>query len=206
MVDAEGQQSGVLTTREALNQAREAGLDLVLVAPHAQPPVARIVDWGKYKYEKDKREKESKKASKGKQEVKGVKVSPNIAEHDLATQTRKTRSFLLDGDKVRIVCRFRQRELAHPNVGRDKIQSIINAVEDIGKPDKEPTLSGREMVVVINPKPPAKAKESKGPAEPGEGAEPTVMQEKLEQAIGAAEAEKPVVPGPATESEAEAEV
>ncbi len=158
LVGGDGSQLGLMTSREALNLAREAGLDLVMVAEKADPPVCRIVDYGKYKYEKDKRDRDSKKP---KQDVKGIKLSPNIAENDLNTQIRKARGFLEDGDKVRVVCRFRQRELAHPQVGRAKIMAVVTALEELGKPDKEPTLSGKEMVIVINPKPPGKQKDGK---------------------------------------------
>jgi translation initiation factor IF-3 len=150
LIGADGSQFGVVPTREALEKAKEAGLDLVLVAEKAVPPVCKIVDFGKHKYEQSKLKKDKK--PKG-QEVKGIKVSPNIAEHDLGVQIRKTRQFLEDGDKVRVVCRFRQRELQHPENGRRKLDAVIAGVADLGKPDKEPALSGREMTVVINPKP-----------------------------------------------------
>ncbi|MCW5938729.1 MAG: translation initiation factor IF-3 [Fimbriimonadaceae bacterium] len=150
LVGNDGSQLGVMPTREALEKAKEAGLDLVMVAEKAVPPVCKIVDFGKHKYEQSKLKKDKK--PKG-QEVKGIKVSPNIAEHDLGVQIRKTRQFLEDGDKVRVVCRFRQRELQHPENGRRKLDTLIAEVADLGKPDKEPVLSGREMTVVINPKP-----------------------------------------------------
>lgn len=157
-VGPEGDQLGVMPAREALNQAKDAGLDLVLVAERADPPVVKIVDYGKHKYEQSKLKKDKK--PKG-QDVKGVKLSPNIGEHDVQVIVRKARSFLTDGDKVRVVCRFRQRELAHPEVGKRKIMAVVEAVADLGKPDKDPSLTGREMVVVINPIPAGKNKDAK---------------------------------------------
>ncbi len=139
-----------MPTKEALDRAIAEGLDLVLVAPNAVPPVAKITDYGKHKYDTDKLKKDQKRKV---QEVKGIKVSPNIAENDLRTNARKAKGFLEDGDKVRVVCRFKQRELAHPQVGRAKLEWIANEVAEFGKPEKEPVLNGREMVMVINPKP-----------------------------------------------------
>jgi len=129
--------------------AEDAGLDLVMVAPNAEPPVAKIVDHGKYKYEQDKQKKDQKKKP---QEVKGIKISPNIAENDMRTATRKAIDFLGNGDKVRVVCRFKFRELAYPDRGKQKLLWIAKELEEIGKPEKEPALNGREMVMVINPK------------------------------------------------------
>lgn len=157
-IGPEGDQLGVLPARDALTRAKEAGLDLVLVAEKADPPVVKIVDYGKHKYEQSKLKKDKK--PKG-QDVKGVKLSPNIGEHDVQVVVKKTRTFLTDGDKVRVVCRFRQRELAHPEVGKRKIMAVVEAVADLGKPDKDPTLTGREMVVVINPTPVGKHKDAK---------------------------------------------
>ncbi len=158
VIGAEGGQLGVMTCREALNHAKDAGLDLVLVAEKADPVVVKIVDYGKHKYEQSKLKKEKK--PKG-QDVKGVKLSPNIGEHDIQVIVRKAKSFLSDGDKVRVVCRFRKQELAHPEVGKRKIEMVLEAVAELGKPDKEPALSGREMVTVINPIAPGKHKDGK---------------------------------------------
>lgn len=140
---------GVVPTREALQIAQAAGLDLVLVAASAEPPVAKVVDYGKHKYEQAKLKKDQKKV---KQDVKGIKISPNIAENDLNTQTRKARQFLLEGHKVRVVCRFRQKELVHPEVGRRKMEMVAAILEEVGKREKDPMLNGKEMVMVVNPR------------------------------------------------------
>ena len=130
--------------------AKAEGLDLVLVAPTAQPPVARIVDYGKWKYDQDKQKKDQKKKT---QEVKGIKISPRIAEHDIQVAVRKAKEFLEDGDKVRIVCRFRFRELAFPDNGRERMERVATELEEYGKRERDPVLTGRDMIMVINPKP-----------------------------------------------------
>ena len=149
VIGSDGAQLGVLDTRDAVNRAQGEGLDLVLVAPNADPPVCRIVDYGKYKYELAKRTKDNKPK---KQEVKGIKVSPVIADHDLMVAVRSTIKFLEEGHKVRVVCRFRKKQLTHPEVGKARLLKLIERVEEVGKPDREPVMSGMEMVVVINPK------------------------------------------------------
>jgi translation initiation factor IF-3 len=128
VIGADGQQLGILQTRQALNQAREDGLDLVMVSPTAQPPVCRIIDFGKYKYEQKHRERESKKKQ---QDVKGIKISPRIAEHDLGFQTRKARKFLEEGHKVKVTCQFRAREITHSELGRKKLDNMAGQLADI---------------------------------------------------------------------------
>lgn len=162
VIGSDGAQLGVLDTREAVNRAQAEGLDLVLVAAQADPPVCRIVDYGKYKYELAKRTKDNKPK---KQEVKGIKISPVIADHDLMVAVRSTIKFLEEGHKVRVVCRFRKKQLTHPEVGRARLMKLIERVEEIGKPDREPVMSGMEMVVVINPKAIGSKKNAQGKTE-----------------------------------------
>lgn len=150
MVDGEGQ-LGVMPTRQALELAEEKGLDLVLIAEKAQPPVCRIIDHGRWKYEQSKAKKENKKKP---QEVKGINLRPATGEHDLQVIIKKALKFLEEGDKVRLVCRFRQRELAHPRVGEQKLRKIMEALDEVGKPERDPVLTGRDMVLVVNPRPP----------------------------------------------------
>lgn len=138
--------------------AKAVDLDLVLVAPNADPPVARIVNHGKYKYEQAKIKKENKRKP---QEVKGIKLRPNTAEHDLQVLVRNARKFLTEGHKVRVVCLFRARELAHPEVGKGKLKVISDQLEDLGKLEREPALAGREMVIVLTPKPAGTKKNAK---------------------------------------------
>lgn len=144
-----------MDSKQALDKARDESLDLVLVADKADPPVAKITDFGKHKYEQSKLKKDKKPKV---QSVKGIKISPNIAEHDSGVMSRRAREFLTQGDKVRLVCRFRQRELAHQDVGLKKLMAMIEQLDDVGKPDKEPVLNGREMVVVLNPRQVGKTK------------------------------------------------
>lgn len=158
VIDSDGSQLGILQTRQALNQAKEQGLDLVMVSPTAQPPVCRIIDHGKYKYETKQRERESKKKQ---QDVKGIKISPRIAEHDLGFQTRKARKFLEDGDKVKVTCQFRAREITHQELGRKRLLIMAEQLADLATIERQPTLDGRLMVMVLLPKPqPAQKKQN----------------------------------------------
>lgn len=148
LLGQEGEQLGVVDSREALNKAKEAELDLVLVAPNADPPVCKIVDYGKHKYDQAKAKKDHKKKI---QEVKGVKLRPGTDTHDIGVLVKKATKFLGEGHKVRVTCVFRYRELAHPEVGRDKLRGIAGQLEDLGKVDREPIMNGREMVMVVSP-------------------------------------------------------
>lgn len=147
-----------MQSRQALNQAREEGLDLVLVSATAQPPVVRIIDYGKHKYLEGKSGKDKKK---NQQEVKGIKISPRIAEHDLQTNITKARRFLEGGDKVKVVCQFRAREITHPELGRDRLDVFAKAVADLSTVERIPTLDGRLMTMVLVPKPGIKKKDAK---------------------------------------------
>jgi translation initiation factor IF-3 len=149
VIGPEGEQIGIIQSRPALNMAREQGLDLVLVSATANPPVCRIIDYGRHKYEMDKRERENKKK---KTEVKGLKIKPSIAEHDLNTNLKKALGFLAEGDKVRIVCQFRAREITHPEIGRAKLQVFIDKTADVAQVERPPTMEANQMVVVLMPK------------------------------------------------------
>jgi translation initiation factor IF-3 len=162
VVGSDGSQLGIMQSRQALDLAREQGLDLVLVAPAANPPVAKIIDFGHYKYEMRKREREGKKKT---QEVKGIKISPRIAEHDLQFNVKKARKFLEDNDKVRFVCQFRAREITHPEIGRAKLDRIAQELEDISQIERPPTLDGKLMAMVLMPKPAAKTQGKQKSAE-----------------------------------------
>jgi translation initiation factor IF-3 len=148
LMGQDGEQLGVVSSREALQLAQQADLDLVLVAPNAEPPVCKIVDYGKHKYDQSKAKKDHKKKV---QEVKGVKLRPGTDTHDIGVLVKKAKKFLDEGHKVRVTCVFRFRELAHPEVGRDKLHKIAAELETFGKVDREPILNGREMVIVVNP-------------------------------------------------------
>ena len=159
VIDEDGGQLGVMASRQALNLARERGLDLVMVSPSAQPPVCRIIDYGKHKYNESKLGKDKKNKQ---QEVKGIKISPRIAEHDLETNVRKAVQFLEEGDKVKVTCMFRAREVTHPELGQQKLAKFLEAVSDIATSERTPTLDGRMMIMVLLPKPGvAKKKDAK---------------------------------------------
>lgn len=149
VIGPDGGQLGIMQSRQALSTAQEMGLDLVMVAPAAQPPVCRIIDYGKFKYEAQKLQKDSKKKQ---QDVKGIKLRPNTAEHDLNTLARNARRFLEEGDKVRVVCQFRAREITHPEIGLNKMKMFAEKLADVSMIEKPPTLDGRQMIMVLNPK------------------------------------------------------
>ena len=150
MIGAEGEPLGIMQSRQALADAKEMGLDLLMVAPNAVPPVCRIVDYGKYKYETEKREKEGKRKV---QDVKGIKLRPGTAENDLNTLLRNARKFLEEGDKVRAVCQFRAREITHPEIGLKQMAKIAERLADVAIVEKTASLDGRQMVMVMIPKP-----------------------------------------------------
>lgn len=159
VIGSDGTQLGIMQSRQALNQARDEGLDLVMVNPAAQPPVVRIVDYGKHKYLEGKLGKDKKSKQ---QEVKGIKISPRIAEHDLQVGIRKSIEFLEEGHKVKVTCMFKAREVTHPELGRKKLDMFAEAVADYGIVERIPTLDGRLMIMVLNPKPGvAKKKDAK---------------------------------------------
>jgi len=157
VIGADGDQLGILQSRQALNIAREQGLDLVMVSPTAQPPVCKIIDFGRYKYLTEKQNKESKKKQ---QEVKGIKISPRIAEHDLQHLIKKAAGFLEEGHKVRVVCVFKAREITHPELGRNKLDYFGNQLVEIAIVERPPALDGRQMIMVMNPKPNTGAKKN----------------------------------------------
>lgn len=148
LIGPEGEQYGVLSSREALQKAKEAELDLVLVAASADPPVCKVVDYGKHKYDQAKAKKDHKKKT---QEVKSVKLRPGTDTHDIGVLVKKAIKFLEEGHKVRVTCLFRPRELAHPEVGREKLSKIAALLDGHGKADRDPILNGRELVIVVNP-------------------------------------------------------
>ena len=148
IVDDDGQQVGVMPIEEALRRAEEAGLDLIEVAASASPPVCRIADVGKFRFEQDKRARDAKK-NQHVSEVKEVRLRPRTDEHDLQVRVRAARRFLEDGHKVKVEVRFRGREASHPEVARAQIASIAAGVADIGMVERAPSLEGRTMFAII---------------------------------------------------------
>ena len=150
LIGPEGEQVGIVQSRRALQMAEEAGLDLVLVAPNAQPPVCRIIDYGKYKYETGKRDKENKHKRKT-QDVKGIKLRPGTAGHDLQVSLKNARKFLEEGDKVRFLVQFRSREIAHPEIAIDKLKWFLEQLGDTVVIEKPAGLEGRQMTMIVGP-------------------------------------------------------
>lgn len=150
VIDQNGGQLGVLPLMEALHRAEQAGLDLVEVASGAEPPVCKIVDFGKYRYEQTKKEKESKK-SQHQVKVKELKIKPNTDQHDLMTKLRHAREFLVKGNKVRFTCVFRGREMLHTEIGYKAVQKMVEELADIASPEAPPKMMGRMLSVVIAP-------------------------------------------------------
>ena len=151
LVSESGEQLGIMSSREALKLAREADLDLVKIAPNAKPPVCKIIDYGKYRYELARKEKEAKKKQKT-MEVKEVRLSPNIDTNDLNTKANQARKFIAKGDKVKVTLRFRGREMAHVNYSKQILDSFYEKLEDIAVIDKNAKMEGRSMVMFLSQK------------------------------------------------------
>lgn len=150
VIDKDGGQLGVLTISEALSRAESAGLDLIEISATSDPPVCKIIDYGKYRYQMTKKEKESKK-SQHQVKVKEVKMKPQTDEHDLQVKTRHAREFIAKGNKVRLTCVFRGREMQHPEFGERVIKKMINDLSDIATPESNAKLLGRSLSVVLAP-------------------------------------------------------
>ena len=150
-IDPDGEQLGVLDTREAISKAEDFGLDLVEVQPNVDPPVCKILDYGKYKYEAQKRANEARKKQKI-IEVKEIKLRPNIDEHDYRVKMRNVVKFLSGGDKVKVTLRFRGREMAHQEIGVNVLTRVREETEDIAKIEAMPKMEGRQMIMVLAPK------------------------------------------------------
>ena len=148
LINAGGEQMGVVTISEALEQAASAGLDLVEIAPNASPPVAKILDWGKFRYEQTKQDQKNRKNQRN-QEIKQVRLGLKIGEHDLQVKVKRARLFLESGSKVKISLRFRGREVTHPDLGRAVLDRFVGHLEDIAVREQEPSMSGREMTMLL---------------------------------------------------------
>jgi len=150
LIDEEGQQLGVMHPKEALKIAVERGLDVVEVAPNSVPPVCRIMDYGKFRYEQNKKEREAKKNQKV-MSVKEVKLRPNIEDNDFMTKARSAVKFLQNGDKVKVTIMFRGREITHPELGKVLCDRMVEEVKGVGKPEKEAKVEGRNMTMILAP-------------------------------------------------------
>jgi translation initiation factor IF-3 len=151
VIDENGENLGVMFTREAFEQAQEVGLDLVEISPNADPPVAKFLDIGRYKYEAQKKAAEQRKKQKT-QEIKEIKMRPNIDDHDYDVKMKKVFGFIDEGDKVKITLRFRGRELAHGELGMRLLQRVQQDVAESAKVEQHPRMEGRQMLMVLAPK------------------------------------------------------
>jgi translation initiation factor IF-3 len=150
LVDERGAQVGIVSLREALMRAEDAGLDLVEVAPTARPPVCKILDYGKFKYEEQKKANAARKKQRI-TEIKEIKMRPSIDDNDYGIKMRKVREFIDEGDKVKVTMRFRGREMAHQHLAMDLLNKVKEEMADVAKVEQMPKLEGRQMVMVMAP-------------------------------------------------------
>ena len=150
LIDADGNMVGIVTPEEANSMAIESGLDLVEISPNASPPVCKIMDFGKFKYDQQKREAEARKKQKT-IELKEIKFRPNTDKHDYEVKMRSVTKFLENGDKVKITLRFRGREMAHQELGAELMERVVVDTAHLGKPDVIPKVEGRQMIMIIYP-------------------------------------------------------
>mgnify|MGYP000978785534 FL=1 len=150
LIDAKGKQLGLMSAREAQSLAKDSQLDLVKVSPGAKPPVCKLMDYGKYRYEINKREKEARKKQKV-ITVKEIRMRPTIEEHDFMVKVKKAMSFLDEGDKLKLTIRFRGREMKHTEPGEKILYDFAEKLKDVGKVDKKPKLEGKNMSIMLSP-------------------------------------------------------
>jgi len=150
LVDENGEMIGVVTAREAMRRAEEAGLDLVEISPNADPPVCKILDYGKYKFEQQKKASEARKKQKT-VDVKEIQLRPMIGDHDYDVKLKNARRFLEDGDKVKVVLRYRGRELSHTEIGMELLTRMIGDLGETAKVDFAPKMEGRQVMMVLSP-------------------------------------------------------
>ena len=151
VVDQNGEQLGVMPIRQALNLAEEQELDLVKIAPQAKPPVCKLMDYGKYRFEQSKREREIRKNQKV-IEVKEVRLSATIEDHDIDVRVKNAIKFLQDGNKVKVTIRFRGRQITHSEIGREVMRDFAERIKEYGTVDKQPMIEGRNMSMFVSPK------------------------------------------------------
>ncbi len=151
LIDQDGEMVGVMTAREAVQRAFAVGLDLLEISPNAEPPVCKILDFGKFKYEQQKKKNEAKKKQKV-VEIKEIKVRPNIDENDYQVKMRAMKSFIDEGDKVKVTLRFRGREMAHQDIGVKVLERIRAELDTLTKVEQMPRMENRQMIMVLSPR------------------------------------------------------
>ncbi|MFL5805590.1 MAG: translation initiation factor IF-3 [Roseiflexaceae bacterium] len=184
LIDEDGTRVGVVPLREALALAEERGLDLVEVAPNAVPPVCRVLDYGKYRYEQTKKEREARKHQK-QAELKEVRLKPKTDDHDLDIKAKQARKFLLAGDKVKFTVRFRGREMAHPDIGREMLERIAEDLRDVATVEQRPLMEGRALSLMLAPSAKVKVQRERA-ASPNPPAQPREREASPNPPIGAA--------------------
>lgn len=150
VIDQDGKQIGIMTSQDALKKAEESGLDLVEIVPQAMPPVCKIIDFGKFRYQQTKKEKESRKAQH-QAKLKEIKMKPNIDDHDFMVKVRQARGFIEKGDKVKVTCQFRGREMAHTKVGMNLVQRFCQELVGMAHVEAEPKFMGRILAATLAP-------------------------------------------------------
>ena len=165
LIGENGEQLGIMAAAAALKIAIERELDLVKIAPGSNPPVCRIMDYGKYRFEQGKREKEARKNQRV-VEIKEIRMSPGIGANDFLVKLRNGQKFLSDGDRVKVTVRFRGREMAHTNIGEQLLRDFADKCAEIANLDKQPKLEGRNMSIFLSPKPQTPAKKARTKAKP----------------------------------------
>lgn len=151
VVSVEGEQLGIMSVKDALRLAQEKELDLVEVAPNAKPPVCRIMDYGKYRYEQSKREREARKKQRI-IEIKEIRMTPKIETHDFQVKVKAAQKFLKDGDKVKAIIRFRGREIVHAELGKNLLMQLYENVSDLAILEREPKIEGKNMIMILSAK------------------------------------------------------
>jgi translation initiation factor IF-3 len=181
VIDSNGEQAGIMLRESALSLAERQGFDLVLISPNADPPVAKIMDYGKYRYDQQKREKEAKKKQKI-IEIKEIRLSTFIEQHDLEIKGTMAKKFLTEGDKLKVSLRFKGRERGRTDRGFDVMQRFADIIKDYGTPEKTPVLEGRSLIMIVNPLPPKKEAKAVKPEPAGleEEASPEAKPEKAD--------------------------
>jgi len=151
LIDGAGEMIGVVSMRDALDRAMQVGLDLVEISPNADPPVCKLLDFGKFKYEQQKRKNEAKKKQKV-VEIKEIKIRPNIDDHDYGVKMRQMKDFIAEGDKVKVTLRFRGREMVHSELGAKVLERVRGDLDEIAKVEQFPRLENRQMIMVMTPR------------------------------------------------------
>lgn len=190
LIGAEGEQVGIIDTRDAMQMAREAGMDLVMVSPQAVPPVCRLLDYGRFRYEQQQNEKENRKRARA-QEVKAIKFRVKIDGNDFKTKTGHVRRFLEEGHKVKVTIMFRGRERTHPELGERILVRVAETLADIGAPEGTPSMMGMDMNMIMTPKAAPAPKKERTDDAPAEGAPTTAAAAPAEAAAKADVADAP---------------